>query len=304
MKKQPISIISMTGFAEHEFSVSSFTFKAQAKSVNHKLIETKLRAPRFDSLKLDIEVRALSSKILKRGFIEIHLTQSDLKKSTKKTVAAESYLEQILALEKSLPKKNKKWVHELIRLPGVLQQQQSSQLEDAHIPQILTKGIEPLLKKLNEERKKEGKKIKEHFSALLDSMYKSLDKIESITPQELETTRQSYEERIKRFAQQLGETQFSSDLKQRVKEEIALLLEKKDFEEERVRLRYHLDSFNSLLNSSKEDEIGKKIEFLMQEALREVNTLGTKCQNVNIREETLILKSLIDKVREQSSNVL
>ena len=149
---------------------------------------------------------------------------------------------------------------------------------------------------MNNSRSLEGEKLQKSINENLDSLYQGLKKILDLHENNIDKQFDIYKDKIKQI---LEETDLD---KNRLYQEIAIIVDKQDINEELVRLDSHLDVLKSYLSQDK--EVGKKINFILQEISREINTITSKSSNIKITYEILNMKSQVEQLREQAQNVI
>lgn len=301
----------MTGFGQAEYRTPRLKFSAQARSVNHRFLDIKLKLPRSEWMALDHAARKKVSEKFARGAIEVLVTVEALsaKNSGAQSVqfsVIENILDQVQAWQKKKKMKTAPVsMDTLLRLPGVFANPVAAELEDFDESVLVSKLIEPALESLAKARAAEGVALKTHLLDLLRQMRQHAEKIASLESEEQERTHKTVLERVQRTLELLGKASQGSaeEFTKRLHEEAAFWIDRRSFEEERVRFAAHLDSFEKALEATTPGPKGKKLEFLQQELHREVNTLGNKAQSTKIAEHALALKSIIENLKEQLANV-
>ena len=168
--------------------------------------------------------------------------------------------------------------------------------ENNNIPEdSLIRSFEDLLKKLNEERTKEGKLIQKDLKERLKKIMNNLSEIEGRWP----LTIKVHEEKLKE--KMIEVTKSTSIDEVRVLQELAIYMERLDIAEEIMRLKGHVENFKGTLRSP--DAVGRKLDFIIQEMVREANTIGSKSNDLYINERVVQIKVEIEKMREQAQNV-
>ena len=145
-------------------------------------------------------------------------------------------------------------------------------------------------------RKTEGKALQSDLKKRLNSLNKTLLEIEKLLPEELENRSKKYKNKISELLDD------NSIDESRVAMEVAILAEKSDVTEEIVRLKSHFDQFNVMISSN--DPVGKRLNFLIQEISREINTIGSKTSSNYVINNIIIMKDEVEKIREQIQNIL
>jgi uncharacterized protein (TIGR00255 family) len=298
----PNPIYSMTGFARTSGRVSdSLSFTVSLKSVNHRFLDPQLRMPSgLESLEMRIR-RLLKEKLL-RGHVEFTLS---LERNTEKTsqynsTLVASYIAAFRAAAAEHNLKQQPDLNAILRLPGVLSAEASSIKDDIEaLENAVLSQFDPLIAALNVMRAQEGASLAAELSACLDRLRALIDQVASMRDQ----VQSAYFERISQRVAALLSGEFE---RERILQEVALLVERSDVDEEIARLRIHIDHFHSLLRAG--GEIGKKTDFLLQEMNREANTLLSKTSGIagnaaGITELGLGMKAEIEKAREQVQNL-
>lgn len=290
---------SMTGFGRAIFQGKTYQIMCQAKSLNHRFLEITLKLPKRYAL-LEEKIRKVIAETFQRGKIEVQIRVLGL-------IEEEREILFDLELAKNLKRELEK-LKETLSIPGEITLSEiltfkeitllSEKEEDL---EALWKEIElPLkeaLRDLKEARLKEGLKLKEKIYELLKELEMVVSEIDEKREKMREENIEKMRGRVETLLKELG---FTLD-EGRLYQEIAFLLERMDITEEVERLKIHLRHAFSLLE---EKECGKKLDFLCQEMLREINTLSNKAQSAEISLLAVKGKDLIEKIREQVQNVV
>ncbi len=300
------AVRSMTGFARASARISdALGLTLSLKSVNHRFLDPHLRLPAgLDAL--EMQLRRLLKERLVRGHIEVTLNVDRGAKSEAgydaELVAA--YLAAFRSAAALHGLTSQPDLNAILSMPGVFggngrSADRGSEEEVLAIEAAALREIGPLIDSLNQMREHEGALLAKELNAALERLRKLVDEAAELR----EGVQQAYFERIsQRIAAMLGDS-FDRD---RVLQEAAQMAERSDVEEEAARLRAHIDHFRTMLDGG--GEIGKKLDFLMQEMNREANTLLSKTGGIaasgqRITELGLNMKSEIEKIREQVQNL-
>ncbi|HEU4635596.1 MAG TPA: YicC/YloC family endoribonuclease [Edaphobacter sp.] len=297
-------IYSMTGFASvHSPADAGVGFSIAIKSVNHRFLDLHLRLPSYcDSL--EIQLRRFLKESLKRGHIEVTL-QVERKTSSQIELNAdvlESYLSAFRKAAGLFDLSSQPDLNALLRIPGVMSAE--SNVGSEGIPELdqeVMALMPSLVEKLNEARAQEGEVLAAELRA-------SMGRLRSFA-EEMATLRNGVREaQFERLRARLSElTSGVPVTEERLLSEAAVLAEKSDIEEEIVRLRTHIDRFVAMLDAG--GELGKRMDFLLQELNREANTMLSKTSaasgenSLRITELGLEIKAEIEKAREQVQNL-
>lgn len=289
-------IKSMTGFGKSECELASKKITIEIKSLNSKQLDIYTRLPSIYKAK-DLEVRKIISDKLLRGKVEFNMYCETLGAETNSNInqpVIKNYYEQLVALYKDLGLNiSEISMQSVLRMPDSIKTEHE-ELDEAEWEQILVK-INEALDSVDEFRIQEGKALEQDLTQQLDSI---IDLKEQVTPYE--------EERIEKVKQKL--TDALKDIQNNVQndqnrfeQELIFYLERLDINEEKVRLENHCKYFRETI---KEDTPGKKIGFIAQEIGREINTMGSKANHTEIQKLVIQMKESLEKIKEQSLNVL
>ena len=299
-------IYSMTGFARAQVRVpllngEQLSYTLTVKSVNHRFLDVQLRLPSgLDAL--EMELRKALKDALVRGHVDLTL---QVDRSSQQTagynrelvngyLAAFSAAREEHGLTGQQPDLNA-----ILRLPGALQSDSRGDDDQTALTESVQREIAPLLEELKIMRAREGE-------ALMAILHGTLDRLAEAT-EGVATLRPEVEERYQaRLTERLLAATGPEFNRQRLLEEVAVMVERSDIAEELTRMTTHIGHFRELLAGG--GEIGKKLDFLLQEMNREANTLLSKTggaggKGTRITELGLAMKSEIEKAREQIQNV-
>ena len=303
---QPTSALpvhSMTGFARISESVTDgLSYTLSLKSVNHRFLDLHMRMPAgTDQLEMRLR-RTLKQRIV-RGHVEVTLT---LERTTRSEAQYDHALvSAYVAAFRAAAKENvltaEPDLNVIFRLPGVfsVDARSSNEAEVQLLEDAVAAQVEPVVIALNQMRALEGRSLVEELRAGLDRLRGFVGTVSGLR----QDVQNAYFERL---SQRLAALVGGAFERERILQEAALLAERSDIEEEVARLRTHIDHFHSMLDAG--GELGKKLDFLLQEMNREANTLLSKTSGVSgngpgITELGLGMKSEIEKAREQVQNL-
>jgi len=292
----------MTGFGRSELKVTHGLIRAEIKSVNHKFLEVSLRLPghlnEFEEI-----VRRLVAQKIRRGKITLSVQAPDPSVYTARLVLNESLAkevaEKIRRLKKTLKIKeggDENFIlKEALHFPEVLTKDHTGEKSGALL-KSLNRAVDLALGNLKKSRTDEGRALKKDFLKQLSVIRKAAAAVEKRIPVLAREFRKNLEKRASEF---LPET-IAAD-RERLTLETALYLKNSDIAEEVTRLKSHFDAMKRALDE--EGELGRKVDFIGQEMIREANTMGAKSSDVRIASLVIQIKSAIEKIREQSQNV-
>jgi uncharacterized protein (TIGR00255 family) len=296
----------MTGFGSAEGTIGNQKYRVEMKSVNHRFLDLKLRLPR-ELQSCEIQIRAAVQARFTRGAIEMKIDR--LSDGTAPSVdvtldaaLAKRYLDKFRELQKSLGLNDPISTRDIASYPEVLTRG-SPELSSEETWKRLEPIVASALDGLVAMRKHEGVVL---ARILLDAA----DDLES-TIQSLREKRKAvagrYPERIREKvraifeAYPLNEGNLQAVLEARIAQELAMLVDRTDVEEELVRFQGHLDHLRKILSEG--GGAGRKLDFVLQELNREINTLGNKAQDYGMSEEVVGSKVRLEQLREQVMNL-
>ncbi len=299
-------VCSMTGFAGASCVVGlprsgEMRLQIALKSVNHRFLDLQLRLPSgFDAL--EMELRRMLKDEFVRGHIEFNLSldRSSQRAPTLNTAALEACLESFRSAARQFALETQPDLNMLLRLPGILQQDSGiSEQDQSVLCAFVLEQTRRLIPTLRSMRAREGDELTRVLRDAMAMMEDVVCRLERLQP---EITAR-HEQRLQLKIESLIGSEVN---RQRLLEEVALLADRSDVSEELARLRTHIRHFLDLLTLG--GEVGKKLDFLLQELNREANTLLSKTTGVagkgtEVTELGLALKAGIEKVREQIQNL-
>lgn len=300
-----MAIYSMTGFARVQVRVPAegeeqFNYTLTAKSVNHRFLDVQLRLPQgMDSL--EMELRKVLKEQLVRGHVELALAvdRSGQQKTGYNRELVAGYLGAFAAAKREHELTGEPDLNAVLRMPGALQAESRGGDDMIALEASVREQVGPLLNELKVMRAREGEALEAILLATLDRLAAATACVEQLRP-EIE---ERYQERLSQRLTAAVGTEFN---RQRLLEEVAVLVDRSDVAEELTRMHAHIGHFRELLKAG--GEVGKKLDFLLQEMNREANTLLSKTGGVGgngtrITELGLAMKAEIEKAREQVQNV-
>ena len=290
---------SMTGFGKSHKAQSNIECDIEIKSVNGRYLDLKSYIPRELSF-FEHSLRKELSKHVSRGTIEIRVNISDLREPKVRLNESKlrKYHEIILQAQKVLGIKGDPPLAFILDEPGVIQS--INQLdEDPDMLLILQETLSEALNNLLNSMYKEAEQTKE---VLIDSMNQILPAIKRIGEQIQPFKEELFNNMMKR-SHEIVNTYKLENMEQRIVQELAIYIDKYDIQEEISRLESHITTFLDTMKRPKLEDIGKTLNFIMQEMQREANTLGSKFSNTKTFPDILIIKEEIEKCREIVQNV-
>ncbi len=295
---------SMTAFGRAVHIGEGFEATAELRSVNNRYLDWNFRLPRaYASIEERAKV-ALSQMGISRGKIDVTLTVTDTRTRTGGTVlepdldAARRYIDAARALEQEFAIPNTLTAEQLLTLPGVMVPvKEDTAVDDetlwANIAPALTEAATAFIA----AREREGARLGEDLLVKLGGIRDMVAGIAAHSEENIRSYRTRFEERLRAA---LGETGVAFD-ESRVLTECAIYADRVAIDEELVRLASHFDALEDLFRSS--EPVGRRIDFMLQETNREINTIGSKCSDATIAKTVADIKSEFEKIREQIQNI-
>jgi uncharacterized protein (TIGR00255 family) len=301
------SVSSMTGFARVAVEANAqVSYVLTLKSVNHRFLDLHLRLPSgLDALEMDLR-RVLKEQLL-RGHIELTLSldRSAQQQGGYNRESVAAYVEAFQAAAQEFELQGQPDLNVILRMPGVLQaESRSNEAENAALTASVLEHVVPLIDSLKTMRRREGAALAGVLCATLDRLTESVTSVAELRPEVELRYQQRLAERLEAAVGADGNGIGVN--RQRLLEEVALLVERSDVSEEIARMETHIQHFRDVLAAG--GETGKKLDFLLQEMNREANTLLSKTAGVAgkgtlITELGLAMKAEIEKAREQIQNL-
>ncbi|WP_138203279.1 YicC/YloC family endoribonuclease [Haloimpatiens lingqiaonensis] len=290
-------IKSMTGFGRATSQGEKRSFDVEIKTVNHRYLDINIRLPK-SLLSLEENIRKLISEKLKRGKVDLFITQNILQKEDLEAKfnkkLADSYVRCLEEIRGTYSVRDDISVSLIAKFPDVISlEYKEEDLEE--IWNCLKKPLEKALELLVEMRKREGNKLKEDIISRCQNIKDMVDAVAQRAPQIPIEYKEKLQNRLKDLMDE-----HSID-EGRLAMEVAIFADKACIDEEIVRLNSHIEQLKVTLDL--EESVGRKLDFIVQEMNREANTIGSKANDLEICNFVLNMKSEIEKIREQIQNV-
>jgi uncharacterized protein (TIGR00255 family) len=287
----------MTGYGRAEQTIGDKTFLVEVRSLNGKQFDLRINIPAL--LKpFEFDIRNMLNEGLQRGSVECFITikQNGTGKPVSiNTDLAKAYYEPVAALAKELGLPEGDLLSTLLKLPEVITAS-SETLSDSD-----WEGFQKVLKEaiyqLNEHRKNEGLSLEADLLLRVSNIEKHQEALTVLAPKRRIKIKEGL---VKLLEEQVGKDNYDGN---RLEQELIYYIEKIDISEEQVRLNNHCAYFRSIL-AEKELSKGKKLSFILQEFGREINTTGSKANDVEIQQLVILMKDELEKAKEQILNVL
>ena len=288
---------SMTGFGSSLINRDNIEIELEIKSINARFLDLRIFLPRELSF-YETEIRQHIIGVLSRGTIEVRINFNDYRepKLVLNKTKLLKYNDLAMEVAKLLASEEVVSIEFLLKEQGVIEIADRL-AEDETLANVLNEALEQALHRINESLLVEGRQIKQ---MLIDSMQKIQKALNAISEM-CEPFKKELFETMHRHIEELMGTYPKENLEQRLIQELAIYIDKYDIGEELSRLYAHINTFNSTLQG--EGDIGKTLNFIIQEMQREANTLGSKFSTAQSFPWILAIKEEIEKCREMIQNV-
>ena len=292
-----MAIKSMTGFGRGELEKSGRVWTAEVRCVNNRYLDLKIKLPRGYS-PLEEKIRRMVAETHLRGRVDLMLSVSgdfsDLHEVTVNMALAGGYLKALRAMTDTLSLAGDITPQMLASYPDVVVREQKDE-DLALVWQVVEQVVTTALADCDMMRSQEGKNLADDLTNRLQFFDQTIATIEKSIPELLEQRQKNLQDRLDKL---LANVQLDPA---RLAQEVVIMADKTDVTEEIVRLRCHISQFILFLTEA--SGIGRKLDFLIQEFLREVNTLASKINDAAVAHLTVDLKSELEKMREQVQNI-
>jgi len=289
-------ITSMTGFGRGYYKDHGIGVSVEIKSVNHRYIDIFFRLPR-ELHAWEDSIREIIKEYIHRGRVEVTLKIEDvpgeaydLSVNLSLVQAYRDAMEEInsyLSLQDSISLDHFLKISDIFTVVNLLG-------EKAEMQEVIEKSVKEALNNLLTQRRKEGENLKKDLLEKCSRMQEHLKEIKKISPEIAEQHRIRLQKKLKDL---LGDGWDEN----RIIAECALLAERSDIEEELIRAESHLQSFMEALETG--EAVGRKLDFILQEMLREINTMGSKANHYGIASQVVEAKADLERTREQVQNI-
>lgn len=290
-------IKSMTGYGMGKAELGSKTFTVEVKSVNSRYSDFSIKMPRIYTF-LEDPIRKAASARINRGKVDIYVNveSSGEEDSVVKvnTALAKEYLDALHTLSSELQISSNATAETFLRIPDILTVDKAPE-DDELITQAVINALGSALDGFDEMRIAEGEKLSHDLCEHLSFIENATADVEKRSPEIVNEYRSRIEERMRDI---LGGVSYDET---RLLTEVAIFADKVNVNEETVRLKSHVSQFREMLQSG--GSVGRKIDFLIQEMNREINTIGSKSNDLDVARIVIDVKAEIEKLREQIQNV-
>jgi len=293
-------IRSMTGFGEAERETAAGRLRAEIRTVNHRFFSSNLRMPSALE-RYEPQMREWLRQEIQRGHINASLRietadgSSDEPRLRLNEARARQYHRILTELKTTLGLTGEIDVATLARYNDLIEREDGEKIEiDEDAVRAVTVEAARAVVKMREV---EGRRLHDDLEGRLDAIEQAMNRVRELAPARLVNERDRLRASIRELSEGVG---IDED---RLAREVAMTADRWDISEELVRLKAHIDLFRELLDADSAEPVGKRLSFVVQEMLRETNTIGSKANDAGIEHQVVAIKNEIERLREQADNV-
>lgn len=290
-------IRSMTGYGRGEIEEKGVRATAELRSFNNRFLEMTMKLPKFLT-PLEPEIKTMIQQKISRGRVFVNLSWEDTEGLTETIKLDEEVADRYYSLFQNLKERynlaGEVDLQTFAMLPDLFKREAEEWEPERAMP-FVREAISIALDDLLEMKEREGRAIARDIQKRMDQTLTYLEEIEARLPQRVEELRQRLKSKLRELTDQGN---FDEAL---LAQEVILFAERTDFTEECVRYRVHLGNFKRYLSEG--GAVGRKLNFLLQEMAREVNTMGAKASDAEVSTNVVLIKEELEKIREQVQNI-
>ena len=290
-------IISMTGYSNIDCENDKISFSMELKTINSKYFESNLKIPQLFSSQENKIMNYIKDSVI-RGRVNFSLSYQ-LKNAETGSFKLDNnklnrYADILREIKENINIKDSITLENMLSFQDLIVPNRT--INDKSILELLYSGLENIVKDHYDFRKKEGLNLQKDILKSIDSINKNICLIEGLWSEQKENYIDKYKQKINKVV----DTYKLDD--QRLLQEIAIILDKRDINEEIIRFKSHIDFFISYIKDY--DLLGKRLNFLIQELFREINTIASKSEILEINKLVIDTKTELEKIKEQIQNIL
>ena len=291
---------SMTGFGRGVSENQRYTVEVEIKSVNHRFLDIQLRSPKQVNA-YEQEIRKIIKERLPRGRVDVFVTVKEVSDAGKEVAIHWDLVDQLV---KSLQKEGqarygvvdlepKVILEQIVTLPDFVEIMEAKD-DDESLGELLIAAVTTAAEQNAANRAQEGQALAAVMVENREQIATALARLQSFVALYQGEFKERFEKKLQDYLQETVN-------QERLLTELAIQLERGDIQEEIDRLAIHLQNFDRLL--AKDEPVGRELDFLIQECNREINTIGSKSGAIEIKELVVLMKTTVEKIREQVQNV-
>lgn len=291
---------SMTGFGRGVAENQRYTVEVEIKSVNHRFLDIQLRSPKQVNA-YEQEIRKIIKERLPRGRVDVFVTVKEVSDAGKEVAIHWDLVDQLVeSLQKEgqarygvVDLEPKAILEQIVTLPDFVEITESKD-DDESLGELLITAVTTAAERNAANRAQEGQALAAVMVENREQIATALARLQSFVALYQGEFKERFEKKLQDYLQETVD-------QERLLTELAIQLERGDIQEEIDRLAIHLQNFDRLL--AKDEPVGRELDFLIQECNREINTIGSKSSAIEIKELVVLMKTTVEKIREQVQNV-
>lgn len=291
---------SMTGFGRGVAENQRYTVEVEIKSVNHRFLDIQLRSPKQVNA-YEQEIRKIIKERLPRGRVDVFVTVKEVSDAGKEVAIHWNLVDQLVeSLQNEgqarygvVDLEPKVILEQIVTLPDFLEITEAKD-DDESLGELLIAAVTTAAEQNAANRAQEGQALAAVMVENREQIATALARLQSFVALYQGEFKERFEKKLQDYLQETVD-------QERLLTELAIQLERGDIQEEIDRLAIHLQNFDRLL--AKDEPVGRELDFLIQECNREINTIGSKSSAIEIKELVVLMKTTVEKIREQVQNV-
>lgn len=291
---------SMTGFGRGVAENQRYTVEVEIKSVNHRFLDIQLRSPKQVNA-YEQELRKIIKERLPRGRVDVFVTVKEVSDAGKEVAIHWDLVDQLVeSLQKEgqarygvVDLEPKVILEQIVTLPDFVEITEAKD-DDESLGELLITAVTTAAEQNAANRAQEGQALAAVMVENREQIATALARLQSFVALYQGEFKERFEKKLQDYLQETVD-------QERLLTELAIQLERGDIQEEIDRLAIHLQNFDRLL--AKDEPVGRELDFLIQECNREINTIGSKSSAIKIKELVVLMKTTVEKIREQVQNV-
>lgn len=290
-------IVSMTGFGRGKKEGENMRVTVEIKSVNHRFCEISIRMPR-QWMMFEDKIKRVITEHIARGRVEVFITIEG-EQLVERTLhvdwqLVDAYYRMLTDVRSRFHLKDDVSLRDVVHMLSDAVEMTEQPLQNDALLSLLLEATKEAVEQLKYMREQEGKALLADMLAQVETIETSARRIEQLVPTVVASYRERIHKRVHEFVQGIVD-------EQRLLTEVALFAEKVDIHEELKRIYSHIEQFRRIVSEG--GAVGRKLDFLVQELNREMNTIGSKANDCHIASEVVNMKSALEKIKEQVQNV-
>lgn len=293
-------LVSMTGFGRANQTNQNQSVTVEVKSVNHRFFDVTFNHSR-EFLHLENEMKRLVKAQINRGVVTVQITvtgaRADHAQLNINWPLLDQYINEMKSIQRRYSLKDDLKTSDLLQIQDVFSLNESERQSDGLDERVL-ECLNQSLETLSKMRRQEGQHLYDDLSNRLKLIESQISFLKQRAPGVVQDYRERLETRMKEFLDERADID-----EERLLNEVAIFTDKANIDEELTRLESHTQQFLAVMNENIQEPKGRKLDFLIQEMNREINTIGSKANDVEIAQAVVDVKSEIEKMREQAQNI-